>query len=230
MARIVVFSGAGVSAESGLKTFRDSDGLWENYNVMEVATPEAWSANPELVLEFYNKRREQVVKATPNEAHYAIAKLEEEHDVTVITQNIDDLHERAGSSNVLHLHGEIRKSRSVLNDDETFEILGSELNYGDTCKNGGQLRPHVVWFGEAVPAMDEAIQLVETAEFLVVVGTSLNVYPAANLIRFTNFKCKTYLVDPKDVVAKDIENLTVVKEKATSGIPEVARMISSLGS
>ena len=219
MQKLVVFSGAGVSAESGLKTFRDSDGLWEEYNVMEVATPEAWNENPELVLEFYNKRREQALQASPNDAHLAIAGLENHYDVTVITQNIDNLHERAGSTDVLHLHGEITKSRSTLDESLVYDINGFEINPGDLCEKGSQLRPHIVWFGEAVPNIVVAQEIVKEADILLIVGTSLNVYPAAGLIHFADFRVKKFLVDPKYIHLTDVENLHVIKENATVGVP-----------
>lgn len=226
MKNLVVFSGAGVSAESGLKTFRDSDGLWEEYNVMEVATPEAWQANPELVLDFYNKRRKQIIDAQPNEAHKALALLDQKYKVTVITQNIDDLHERAGSKNVLHLHGQINYARSTNpNDTNLYPIKGGRLNYGDYCPNGFQLRPHVVWFGEDVPAYTDAQEIISKAEILIITGTSLTVYPAAGLIFKANYKCKKYVVDPSDIRLVDIENISFIKEKASIGIPILAKKL-----
>jgi len=196
MKKIVVLSGAGVSAESGLKTFRDHDGMWENYNVMEVATPEAWLKDREMVLDFYNKRREQVVLAQPNYAHKKIAELEEKFDVHVITQNIDDLHERAGSSKVLHLHGMITQARSENDDNEIIDIGNKNLKIGDLSPSGSQLRPHVVWFGEPVPAMYEAERITSTADILIVIGTSLVVYPAAGLIHAVREKTEKYIIDP----------------------------------
>jgi len=219
MQKLVVLSGAGVSAESGLKTFRDSDGLWEEYDVMEVATPEAWKANPKLVLEFYNKRREQVLNAQPNSAHADIARLDKQYDVTVITQNIDDLHERSGSKNVLHLHGQITQSRSSVHEDLIYELNGGQIKIGDLCESGAQLRPNIVWFGEAVPNISIAQEIVSQADILLIVGTSLNVYPAAGLIHCADFRVKKFLVDPKYVHLTDIENLEVIKEKATVGVP-----------
>ncbi len=227
MKKVVVFSGAGVSAESGLRTFRDSDGLWEEYNVMDVATPEAWAADPGLVLEFYNKRRAQALNAQPNEAHRAIAALEAHFDVTVITQNIDNLHERAGSSNVLHLHGEITKARSSVYPDLIYNIDEAPINLGDKCEKGSQLRPHIVWFGEAVPNISVAQEIVQTADILLIVGTSLNVYPAAGLIHYADFRCKKYLIDPQYIHLTDIENLHVLKEKATVGVPMAIEQILS---
>ncbi len=219
MQKLVVLSGAGVSAESGLKTFRDSDGLWEEYDVMEVASPEAWNANPTLVLDFYNKRREQVLNAQPNSAHVDIAGLDKKYDVTVITQNIDDLHERSGSKNVLHLHGQITQSRSSVHENLIYELNGGQIKIGDLCESGAQLRPNIVWFGEAVPNISIAQEIVSQADILLIVGTSLNVYPAAGLIHCADFRVKKFLVDPKYVHLTDIENLEVIKEKATVGVP-----------
>jgi len=223
--KIVVFSGAGISAESGLKTFRDIDGLWENYNISEVATPEAWNKNPKMVLEFYNLRRKQVIEAQPNKSHLALVSLEKKYNVSIITQNIDDLHERAGSQNILHLHGEILKARSIKNEDDKYTIEGFELNYGDTCKNNHQLRPDVVWFGEAVPNMVEAIDICETADIFIIIGTSLNVYPAANLIDYVPKHCKKYLIDPNNIPASGIKNLTIINEKASIGVPMLAEKL-----
>lgn len=222
MRRLVVFSGAGVSAESGLKTFRDSDGLWENYNVTEVATPAAWRRNKGLVLEFYNQRRKQGIDTQPNAAHYAIAELEQHFDVNVITQNIDDLHERAGSTKVLHLHGEINKARSTYDPSLVVDISGWELNLGDTCPHGSQLRPHIVWFGEQVPMMEPAIEIVRKADVMIIVGSSLTVYPAAGLVDEASNACEKYLVDPKAVEINDLKNLSIIREKAGVGIPMVA--------
>lgn len=220
MKRIVVFSGAGISAESGLKTFRDSDGLWENYKISDVATPDAWIRNPKLLLTFYNERRKQVVEAKPNDAHISIAKMETKFHVDVITQNIDDLHERAGSSRVLHLHGEIRKAQST-RTNEVVHLEGWQLNLGDKCSKGFQLRPHVVWFGEAVPNMDKAIDLVKACDYFVVVGTSLNVYPAAGLVYHAPEKAIKYIVDPKEFTLSDIKNLRVFQDKATVGVKKL---------
>ena len=225
MQKLVVLSGAGVSAESGLKTFRDSDGLWEEYDVMEVATPEAWNANPTLVLDFYNKRREQVLNAQPNSAHVDIAGLDKKYDVTVITQNIDDLHERSGSKNVLHLHGQITQSRSSVHENLIYELNGGQIKIGDLCESGAQLRPNIVWFGEAVPNISIAQEIVSQADILLIVGTSLNVYPAAGLIHCADFRVKKFLVDPKYVHLTDIENLEVIKEKATVGVPQAIQSL-----
>lgn len=217
--KVVVFSGAGISAESGLGTFRDSGGLWEQYNIEEVATPEAWHKNPELVTEFYNLRRKQCYEASPNPAHYAIAKLETKYDVEVITQNIDDLHERAGSTNVTHLHGEINKVKSSGPNAEKEYYLQShwEVKIGDLCPEGYQLRPHVVWFGEDVPMMEKAIDIIQDAQIVLIVGTSLNVYPAAGLINYAPENASFYLVDPHltDVPS----NVNLIKETAAVGVP-----------
>lgn len=224
MKKIIVFSGAGISAESGLKTFRDSNGLWENYDLTEVATPEAWEKDPKMVLEFYNMRRKQVIESSPNKSHLALVELEENFNIHIITQNIDDLHERAGSSKILHLHGEILKSRSTY-DDKRYDIKGSELNLGDTCNNNSQLRPDVVWFGESVPNMTLASDLCKDADILIIIGTSLTVYPAANIIDFIPDSCSTYLIDPNDILSPSIKNLTFIQEKASIGIPILANKL-----
>ena len=215
MKKIVVFTGAGISAESGLGTFRDSGGLWDNYKIEDVATPEAFKKNPELVLEFYNIRRRQLLSSSPNSAHYALNKLQQNFNLQIITQNIDDLHERSGSNNVLHLHGELRQSMSTL-DNKLYEIEGSELVLGDLCPNGSQLRPNVVWFGEAVPMMDVAIETVKTADIFIIIGTSLNVYPAASLIHYTSNSCEKYIIDPN---ADDYQGINVIRKKASESVP-----------
>ena len=197
MKHIVVLTGAGISAESGLKTFRDSDGLWEGYNIEEVATPQAWQRNPQLVQQFYNMRRKAVLEAQPNAAHYALAALEQQYKVTIITQNIDDLHERAGSAGVVHLHGVITKSQSSLNPNLTYPIQGWELKMGEKCELGSQLRAHVVWFGEAVPMIETAARICAEADIFILVGTSLAVYPAAGLIDYVPDDVLKYIVDPK---------------------------------
>lgn len=227
MKKIVVFTGAGISAESGIKTFRDSEGLWEEYNVLEVATPEGWLKNPGLVNEFYNKRRKQVLESKPNPAHFALVELEKKYSVRIITQNIDDLHERAGSKNVLHLHGEIKKSRSTSNPELIYDIKGWELKLGEKCRLGSPLRPHIVWFGEAVPNMELAFQLVKEAEILIIIGSSLSVYPAAGLIFNALDKCRKFLIDPGDVKVTDVENLEVIKEKAGTGVPKAVKELLS---
>ena len=219
MKNIVFFTGAGISAESGIKTFRDADGLWENHNIYEVATPEAFAANPKLVLDFYNARRRQMYTVEPNGAHHAIAALQDKHNVHVITQNIDNLHERAGSVQVLHLHGELDKGRSSANEDLLVPLHGNDIQIGDKAPDGTQLRPHVVWFGESVPALDEAVPIIETADVLVIVGTSLQVYPAAGLIDYANHHCAVYYIDPKAVKPPGYRNkIHVVAKKAVEGI------------
>jgi NAD-dependent deacetylase len=215
---IAVFTGAGISAESGIKTFRDSGGLWEEFDINDVATPEAWDRNYELVLDFYNQRRKQVFDAQPNAAHYAIAALEKKYHVDVITQNIDDLHEKAGSKNILHLHGEIKKARSTADPELVYELETHEIRPGDKCEKGSQLRPHIVWFGEEVPAMTVACELVSKADILIVIGTSLNVYPAASLIYNTRPKTPIWLVDPHARQMDHVAELKVIKENATAGV------------
>ena len=219
MKKVVVFTGSGVSAESGIKTFRDSGGLWEEYRIEDVATPEAWQRNPTLVIDFYNQRRRQVIEAKPNAAHVAIAQLQKKFDVQVITQNIDDLHERAGSTNVLHLHGEIRKSRSTLNPSLIYNIEGNDLFIGDKCMLGSQLRPHIVWFGEQVPLMDAAISLTEAANIFIVIGTSLQVYPAAGLISHVPFDAVMYFIDPNALRIPYLPNIKIIAEPASKGVP-----------
>lgn len=223
MKRIVVLSGAGVSAESGLKTFRDNDGLWNNHKVEDVATPEAWAENMDLVLDFYNQRRKQLYEVEPNPAHHAIADLEKKYDVRVITQNIDDLHERAGSTSVLHLHGELKKVRSSRDPSLIIDLEGWELKRGDLCELGSQLRPHVVWFGESVPNIIPAAEIASTADILIIVGTSLQVYPAAGLIHYVPKEAKKYLIDPGAIQNQYVENLTVIPEKAGSAMFILAR-------
>lgn len=222
MKKIVVITGAGISAESGLQTFRDSGGLWEGHNVYDVATPEAWNRNPDLVQNFYNERRKSVLEAEPNAAHYALVKLEEKYDVTIITQNIDDLHERAGSRRIIHLHGLITKSQSDRNPNLTYDIPGWELKMGELCELGSQLRPHVVWFGEAVPMIEEAAKQCYVADIFIVIGTSLKVYPAAGLIDLAPAKAKKILVDPRagEISAKNIE---MISENAATAVPELVK-------
>lgn len=222
--RIVVFSGAGVSAESGIRTFRDSGGLWEEYRIEEVATPEAWAKDPQRVLHFYNMRREQVLNAKPNPAHLAITRLEKYFAVEVVTQNIDDLHERAGSSKVLHLHGEIRKARSTRDAAVVIPIAGPLLAWGDKCPLGSQLRPHIVWFGEEVPMLPLAAQVISQADVLLVVGTSLQVYPAAGLVHYAPAHCQIYVVDP-DALDNTLPNATHIKAPASVGLPIVAKKL-----
>jgi NAD-dependent deacetylase len=224
MKHVVVFTGAGVSAESGLKTFRDSDGLWNNYNIYEVATPEAFDANPALVLEFYNMRRRDVAKAKPNAAHVGIAELEKQFNVSVITQNIDDLHERAGSTNVLHLHGEIFKMRSTADTSEIYPI-DSDIKVGDVTASGHQLRPHIVWFGEAVPMMDTAASIMQTADIFILVGSSLQVYPAAGLIDFVPPEVTKFIIDKSAPTVNRYKNVRIIEKPATEGIAEVLELL-----
>ena len=222
MKKLVIFSGAGISAESGLSTFRDNGGLWDQYPIEEVATYDAWLKNPKKVTEFYNLRRKNCIESKPNDAHFKIASLEKDFNVTVITQNIDDLHERAGSKNILHLHGEIMKSRSTVTN-KTYLIDGSKINENDLCPDGHQLRPHVVWFGENVPNMDVAIKMIADADVFVIIGTSLQVYPAAGLIHATKRECLRYIIDPKDVdVPVDVIH---IKKKGSDGIKELISLI-----
>ena len=221
MKKIVVFTGAGISAESGLGTFRDSGGLWDNYKIEDVATPEAFKRDPELVLEFYNIRRRQLLSTSPNPAHYALNKFQENFNFQIITQNIDDLHERSGSNNVLHLHGKLMESKSTI-DDKVYEIDGSELILGDLCSVGGQLRPNVVWFGESVPMMEKAIEIVKKADLFIIIGTSLNVYPAASLIHYTLSSCEKYIIDPN---AELVEDIKVIRELASVSVPKLVDQI-----
>jgi NAD-dependent deacetylase len=217
--RIVVLTGAGMSAESGIRTFRENDGLWNDYRVEEVASPMAWEADMELVLEFYNQRRKQLLECEPNAGHYALAELEKKYDVHIITQNVDDLHERAGSTRVIHLHGELRKARSVLNPSYVIELEGWELKAGDTCPEGGQLRPHIVWFGEPVPNISSAAEITTTADILMVIGTSLMVYPAAGLIHYAPVEAEKYYIDPAANENTMVQNLTIIREKAGIALP-----------
>lgn len=226
--RLVVLSGAGISAESGLKTFRDSDGLWENYRIDEVATPEAWRKNPALVQEFYNMRRKGVLEAQPNEGHLALARAESDFDIQIITQNIDNLHERAGSTQVLHLHGEITKSQSTRNPDLVYDVEGWELKMGDTCELGSQLRPFIVWFGEAVPKMEEAMQIMHTADVVMIVGTSLQVYPAAGLIHDAPENTPIFIVDPNTPAIRPHQRLHIIQQKASAGVSMALDSIRNL--
>jgi NAD-dependent deacetylase len=219
--KLVVLTGAGISAESGIKTFRDSDGLWEGHDVMEVATPEGWRKNQELVLDFYNKRRQQLKEVLPNRGHEILAELEKDFDVHIITQNVDDLHERAGSTKVLHLHGELLKVRSVQNRNLILDWT-EDLYTGDFDKNGHQLRPHIVWFGEDVPALEEAIAITETADYFAVIGTSLQVYPAAGLISYTYSITPVFYIDPKPISIPNIQNkVEVIAKVASEGVAEL---------
>jgi NAD-dependent deacetylase len=223
--KIAVLTGAGMSAESGLKTFRDSNGLWEGHDVMEVASPQGFARNPELVLDFYNQRRRQLHKVRPNHAHISLAELESEHEVVVITQNVDDLHERAGSTRVVHLHGELLKVRSTFDEDLILD-WHDDLCLGDLCKHNYQLRPHIVWFGEAVPKMEIAIDLVHDSDIILIVGTSMQVYPAAGLIQYARSDAHVYFVDPKPAIQSSAR-ITVIAETATSGVPKVMDLIKN---
>jgi NAD-dependent deacetylase len=223
--KLVILSGAGISAESGLKTFRDAGGLWEGHKVEDVATPEAWRRNPKLVLDFYNERRKACLAAAPNMAHQYCVKLESQFDTHIITQNVDNLHERAGSKNVLHLHGELFKSRSTLDESLVYDIPGWELNLGDTCELGSQLRPHIVWFGEMVPLIVEAERLVAQADILVVVGTSLQVYPAAGLTSAAKPECPIYVIDPAAPQVSGRSNVHYIKEKAEKGMAILSALL-----
>ncbi len=224
MKHLVVLTGAGMSAESGIKTFRDADGLWEGYDVMEVASPIGWAKNPELVLDFYNQRRHQLLEVNPNLAHKTLKDLEKEFKVSIVTQNVDNLHERAGSKNVLHLHGELLKVRSTKNEQLVYEWK-KDLNLGDTAEDGSQLRPHIVWFGEAVPAMHEAAKIVEKADILLIIGTSLQVYPAASLIDYLPNGKPIYLIDPKKPNGIFQNHVHFIEATACEGIGEFVKMV-----
>lgn len=224
MKKIVVLSGAGISAESGIGTFRDNGGLWDKYEISEVATPEAWAKNPQLVQEFYNERRKQCGQALPNAAHRVLVELEKKFEVQIVTQNVDDLHERAGSKKVLHLHGELTKVRSTINESLVYDQGYQPLNMGDVCELGAQLRPHIVWFGEMVPLLEQAAEIVAGADVLMIVGTSLNVYPAASLYEYAPEDCPIYVIDPKEV-AVQYSRFKFVKEKASTGLEKVARQL-----
>lgn len=227
--KIVVFTGAGISAESGLKTFRDADGLWEKHRIEDVATPMAWEKDPELVLEFYNQRRKDVLRAQPNAAHLALARLDACFKVVIVTQNIDDLHERAGSKNIIHLHGQILKSRSTADPDLLYDCT-VDIRTGDRCELGSQLRPHVVWFHEAVPMMDDACAAAMEADIFLVTGTSMQVYPAAGLINYVPHLSKKILVDPNIPEINGMKNIEMIEATATTGIPSlVERLINDYG-
>ena len=232
--KLTVLTGAGVSAESGITTFRDSDGLWENHKVEDVASIEGWYRNPQLVLDFYNDRRAQLPTVRPNAAHIAIAELEKDYDVTVVTQNVDNLHERAGSTRIIHLHGELTKVRPEnccnemdgFSEETVFDIGADSISVGDLAPNGAQLRPHIVWFGEAVPKIEAAIEAVEAADILLIVGTSLQVYPAAGLYRYAKMTTPIYIIDPKDVPVRD-GRLTHIKDVATNGMEVFKNILKS---
>ncbi len=221
--RIVVLTGAGMSAESGISTFRDANGLWENHDIMEVATPEGFRKNPSLVLEFYNQRRRQLLEVKPNAGHLALVDLEAAFEVNIVTQNVDDLHERAGSNNVLHLHGELRKARSTTHPNLVY-ARDNDIKLGDTCEKGGQLRPHIVWFGEMVPMLEPAAELVSIADFVVIIGTSMQVYPAAGLVGYALPGAPIYYIDPNPAINYELskmKNLKVLPEMATTGVRKV---------
>ncbi|MBO6607598.1 NAD-dependent deacylase [Psychroserpens sp.] len=225
MKHLVVLTGAGMSAESGVKTFRDAGGLWEGHDVMEVASPQGFARNPELVLDFYNQRRKQLLEVEPNSAHYAIAELESQFKVSIVTQNVDNLHERAGSNTVMHLHGELTKVRSTGNPDNVLTWTG-DLNLGDTCGQGHQLRPHIVWFGEEVPMIDHAIRVCESADILLIIGTSMQVYPAAGLMNFTPYTTPVYYIDPNPAITST-SRVTVIPKKATEGMIAFQKLLKN---
>ena len=229
MKKLVVLTGAGMSAESGISTFRDSGGLWEKYKIDDVATPNAWRKNPALVLDFYNQRRKQLLSVKPNAAHIDLAELEKDFDVQIITQNVDNLHERAGSTSILHLHGELMKVRSTELQEEVFDVSPEkiEVNIGDKCPKGYQLRPHIVWFGEAVPEIENAIRITEQADIFLVIGTSLNVYPAASLINYVKPNVPIYLIDPNEIRHLP-SNVTVISKGANDGIKELIRILKNI--
>lgn len=217
--KIVVLTGAGISAESGIQTFRDADGLWEGHDVMEVASPQGWAKNRDLVLDFYNKRRAQLSSVQPNEAHLALAELEQKYEVCIITQNVDDLHERGGSTRVVHLHGELLKARSTLNPELIYD-WSKDITTADKCEKGSQLRPHIVWFGESVPMLEVAAQIASIGDIYIIIGTSMKVYPAAGLIHYADDNAPKYFVDPKPATI-NIPNLTVIEQKATIGVRQL---------
>ncbi|MBC8047735.1 MAG: NAD-dependent deacylase [Fimbriimonadaceae bacterium] len=221
---IIVLTGAGVSAESGIPTFRGNNGLWENHRIEDVASPEGWERNPQLVLQFYNERRKKIAEAQPNAAHYALAELEKKHTVKIITQNIDDLHERAGSKNVMHLHGEIFKSRSIKNETVNYDCPG-DINIGDIAPDGFQLRPHIVWFGEMVPMMETATHMMHTAEIVLVIGTSMVVYPAASLLYFATPFSTKYIINPEIPEMQKTKNLIFIQKNAGEGVKEIVERL-----
>jgi NAD-dependent deacetylase len=225
MKKLILLTGAGMSAESGIKTFRDSGGLWEEYDVMTVASIEGWHKDPRLMLRFYNERRKQLETAIPNAGHTGLAELEKYFEVHIITQNVDDLHERAGSTRVLHLHGELKKARSSTDPDLIYDIGYKEINWGDKCARGSQLRPHIVWFGEAVPAFDEAIEIVAEADIFAVIGTSLNVYPAAGLVNYVPKDVPVYIIDPNEVPQPYGRKVHFIKEMAGVGVGELGKKL-----
>lgn len=227
MKKLVVLTGAGISAESGIQTFRDADGLWEGHDVMEVASPEGFAKNPELVLDFYNQRRRQLLTVKPNKAHYNLVALEQYFDVEIITQNVDNLHEKAGSTKVTHLHGELLKVRSSMDESLVLD-WEKDLVLGDLCKHKSQLRPHIVWFGEMVPMLDKAIKITQTADILVIIGTSMQVYPAASLINYVQQNIPIYFIDPKPTVSEnDFNNLKIIKKVGSLGTNELIKILTA---
>ncbi|RCS26970.1 NAD-dependent deacylase [Polaribacter sp. WD7] len=228
MKKIVILTGAGISAESGIKTFRDADGLWEGHDVMEVASLEGFANNPELVLDFYNQRRRQLLTVSPNKAHVNLVELEQDFDVQIITQNVDDLHERAGSKQVLHLHGELLKVKSTVDDNLVLDWK-EDLVLGDVCPEGNQLRPDIVWFGEMVPMLENAVDIVAQADILVIIGTSMQVYPAASLIDYVPENTPIYFIDPKPAVNKSqFENLTIIEDVASAGTDKLIDLLNNV--
>lgn len=225
--KLVILTGAGMSQESGIRTFRDMGGLWEEYDIEDVATPDAWRRNPELVMRFYNDRRKQLLQSKPNAGHHGLVDLEKDFEVHIITQNVDDLHERAGSKSVLHLHGELKKARSSVDESLIYDIDGWELKFGQKCAQGSQLRPYIVWFGEAVPAMEEAIPIAESADIMVVIGTSLNVYPAAGLVNYAKGGTPIFVIDPERPSVY-IRNVTYIQEKASRGVELLKEKLAEL--
>jgi NAD-dependent deacetylase len=227
MKRLVILSGAGMSAESGIRTFRDMNGLWEEYDVMEVASIQAWHKNPELLLRFYNDRRKQMYESKPNKGHMLLAELEKNFDVQIITQNVDDLHERAGSTHVLHLHGELTKAQSTIDPSLIYILTDPEMKMGDKCAKGSQLRPHIVWFGEEVPAMACAVPIVESADYICVIGTSLNVYPAAGLINYAPASSSLFLIDPNPPALLP-KRVQVIAKGASEGVAALMKKLTEL--
>jgi len=228
MKKLVALTGAGISAESGIPTFRDSGGLWEGYRVEDVATPEGWRKNPVMVLEFYNQRRKKALEVKPNRGHEILAELEKDFDVTIVTQNVDNLHERAGSSRVIHLHGSLFESRSTLDENLIYPISGWELNWGDHCEKGSQLRPHIVWFGEMVPMMEVAGEIASQADVFLVVGTSMVVYPAAGLIDYVPMDVPKFIIDPKIPDVRPMPQIHFIAKKASTGMEEMRERLNSI--
>ena len=226
MKTIVILTGAGISAESGISTFRDNNGLWKQYRFEEVASPDAWARDPEMVMDFYNMRRKQLLAVEPNPAHNALAGLEKKFRVKIITQNVDDLHERAGSSDILHLHGELRKARSTVDENLVYEIKGWELKLGDLCEKGSQLRPHIVWFGEPVPNIMIATGIIRRADIIMLIGTSLKVYPAAGLLQYAPTAAPKFLIDPEASPEYHVRNLHIIRKKASIGVPELVKELN----